>query len=99
LYHFHLSGLERCSLPHSRSYWTELGYQSLVCLLFSFLLSYACGLELFTLILRLDLGVVTIVVDCDCFDCGYYFPLLHTSLIILAYNNFVMMNLSNFISD
>jgi len=27
LYRFHLSGLEGCSLPQSRSYWTELSYQ------------------------------------------------------------------------
>jgi len=31
------SGLESCSLPQIRSYWTELGQQSLVCLLFSFI--------------------------------------------------------------
>jgi len=31
------------------------------------------------LIRRLDLGVVIIVVACDCFDIGYHFPLFHTS--------------------
>jgi len=31
------------------------------------------------LILRLDLGVVSIIVACDYFDIGYYFSLLHTS--------------------
>jgi len=48
----------------------------------SSLFSYVCGFELFILIPRLDLGVVIIVVACDCFDCGYYFSLLHTSLFI-----------------
>ena len=67
------------SLPQSRSSWTELGNHLLVCLLFSFLLSYACGFELFTLIPRLDLGVVIVVIACVYFDIGYYFPLLHTS--------------------
>jgi len=47
-------------------------------------LSFACGFELFTLIPRLDLGVVIIVVACDYFDIGYYLPLLHTSLFSLV---------------
>jgi len=34
---------------------------------------------LFTLIPRLDLGVVVIIVACCYFDIGYHFPLLHTS--------------------
>ena len=42
-------------------------------------LSSFCGFELFTLIPRLDLGVV-IVVACVYFDICYHFPLLHTSL-------------------
>ena len=67
------------SLPQSRSSWTELGNHLLVCLLFSFLNSYARGFELFTLIPRLDLGAVIVVIACVYFDIGYYFPLLHTS--------------------
>ena len=68
------------SLPHIRSSWTELDQQSLVCLFLSSLhLSFACGFVLFTLITRLDLGVVIIVVACVHFDIGYYFPLLQTS--------------------
>ena len=46
-------------------------------------LSSTFGFELFTLILILYLGVVIIVVACDYFDIGYYFPLLHTSLFSL----------------
>jgi len=42
-------------------------------------LSFACGFVLFTLIARLDVGVVIIVVACVHFEIGYYFPLLHTS--------------------
>jgi hypothetical protein len=67
------------SLPQSRSSWTELGNHLLVCVLFSSLLSYACGFELFTLIPRLDLGTVIVVIVCVYFEIGYYFPLLHTS--------------------
>ena len=45
------SGLESCSLPHIRSYWTELGQQSLVCLFLSFIaypycFDYACDVVL-----------------------------------------------------
>jgi len=66
------------SLPHIRSSWTELGQQSLVCVsLLS--LSFAYGFVIFTLIPRLDLGVVIVVIACVHLDCGYYFPLLHTS--------------------
>ena len=42
-------------------------------------LSFACGFVLFTLIARLDVGVVIIVVAFVHFEIGYYFPLLHTS--------------------
>ncbi|AES80523.1 transmembrane protein, putative [Medicago truncatula] len=66
------------SLPKSRSSWTELGKHFLVCLFLFSPYLFACGFELFTLIPRLDLGVV-IVVACVYFDIDYYFPLLHTS--------------------
>jgi len=49
-----------------------------VCFL-SFLLSYVCGFVLFTLLPRLDLGVVVIIVVCCYFDIGYHFSLLQTS--------------------
>ena len=67
------------SLPQSRSYWTELGQQFLGVFVSLLTLSFACGFEFFTLIPRLDLGVVIVVVTCVYFDIGYYFPLLHTS--------------------
>jgi len=67
------------SLLQSRSNWTELGEQSLVCLFPFFLAFYACGFVLFTLIPSLDLGVVIIIVASCYFDIGYHFPLLHTS--------------------
>jgi hypothetical protein len=67
------------SLPQSRSSWTELGEHFLVCFVSLLPLSFACGFVLFTLIPRLDLGVVIIVIACVHFEIGYYFPLLHTS--------------------
>jgi len=42
-------------------------------------LSFACGFVFFTLIPRLDIGVVIVVIACVYVDIGYYFPLLHTS--------------------
>ena len=67
------------SPPQSRSSWTELGEHFLACFVSLLPLSFACGFVLFTLIPRLDLGVVIVVIACVYFDIGYYFPLLHTS--------------------
>jgi len=67
------------SLPQIRSSWTELGEQSLVCLFHFFLVFICLWFCDFHFDSRLDLGVVIIVVICGYFDCGYYYPLLHTS--------------------
>jgi len=73
LYHFHLSGLEGCSLPQSRSYWTKLGYHLGV---FVFFLAFLSLLLWLCLWLCFTLSFRTV---CCCCCLRTLYPLITTS--------------------
>ena len=83
MYHFHLSGLEGCSLPQSRSYWTELGYHLGVFVPFFHCLSLLLWLCLWCCS-TLRFKYVFVVVAWRHFIYWLPLPLLHTSLLIIG---------------
>jgi len=60
--------LEGCSLPQSRSYWTELGYHLGVFVPFFHCFDYSCGVAL-----HLDLGLFLLLLLGDTLSIDYHF--------------------------
>jgi len=74
------SGLESCSLPQIRSYWAELGQQSLVCLFLSFIAYPYCFCLCLWYCSTLGFRVVCWCCCLKLFIHWLSLPLLHTSL-------------------